>query len=370
MLNRHKAYKRSILCYILENRLKPGMRLPTVKELSEILDLSKRSVEEGIRQLRNEGYVEAKRKKGIVVRGFRPPMAYRKAHIGLVTVWPPSALTNSPYPSEVIDALSDAVAREGAALEVCTLEHLDRRTTSNATALREIEEYGFDCLFLFELESDSLIFELRNLGIPTVSIDADASHLGIPSVAFDNTHGTLAMTEHLLSAGHRRIAYFRPLLLVGGGGGNTGTNAYVDGIERLRYEGYRLAMLRAGLRPCLEECTGPDMYRDKLQKCLDGDEPVSAIVTGGDSKAESVARAALKMGLKIPDDISLSGFGDTSREFSPGRVISSVHVDSASMGREAARLMKSVFDGQIDQAERVLIPAEVAEHDSTAAYSK
>lgn len=367
MRNRHKAYKSSILCYIFENRLEPGMRLPSISELADILDLSIRSVQEGVRQLKEDGYIEVKVNQGMYVKDLRPSMVYQGGRMGLVTSGGRDYLADKPYPSEVIEALSKKVVRDGGQVEICTLDDFRRGSTTNTKAIGEIEDRRFDGLFLFECDSDSLILDLRNLGIPMVSMDIDTSHLGAPSVVFDNTYGTMAMTEHLIRLGHCHIAYFQPRSLVRMGATGLGTNAHLDEVHHLRFEGYRMAMLRAELDDHVEEFPGPKLLRKRLQRCFDRKHPVSAIVTGSDWHADTVARAVLEMGLSIPDDVSLSGFGDTGKEYSPGQRISTVHVDNRAMGREAARLMKRIFDGKIEHTERVLIPATVAEYDSTAA---
>lgn len=368
MRNNHKAYKRRVLQHILDNNLKPGMRLPTIDELSTILELSKQSVLEGIKLLKKDGYVEAKPRKGIVIRKLIPSRRFMGSRFGLLYSGSDDYLKMKPWPKHVLDALSGGLPAGRASLDRCSLTHLDRANSVNTAALREIEEKQFDGLFLFELDNDSIILDVRNLGIPMVSVDYDACHLGVPSVTFDNIFGTLSITERLIDLGHRRIAYMRPY--TGDGtltASNLGANGYMNAVERDRYEGYRLAMQRAGLAPLCEESIGPKILRRKLQRLFRLRPAVTAFVTGSDGYATRVGSSVTELGFDIPGDISIAGFGDAGEEILPGMRVSSVRVDYRAMGREAVKLMKRLFKGELSAPERVLIPAEIAEHGSTAA---
>lgn len=54
--------------YIIRNQIKPGERLPTERELAEMLGVSRTSVREGIRLLETLQFLEVRPKRGITVK--------------------------------------------------------------------------------------------------------------------------------------------------------------------------------------------------------------------------------------------------------------------------------------------------------------
>uniref|UniRef100_UPI002FD8D0D6 FadR/GntR family transcriptional regulator n=1 Tax=Aminobacterium mobile TaxID=81467 RepID=UPI002FD8D0D6 len=53
--------------YIIQNQIKPGERLPTERELAQMLGVSRTSVREGIRLLETFQFLEVRSKRGITV---------------------------------------------------------------------------------------------------------------------------------------------------------------------------------------------------------------------------------------------------------------------------------------------------------------
>jgi DNA-binding LacI/PurR family transcriptional regulator len=117
-------------------------------------------------------------------------------------------------------------------------------------------------------------------------------------VWFDDTGGAYEMTRYLQSLGHKAIWY------VG--------NCQLPWFAR-RFEGYRQAMLEAGLEPRAAET---ESERDQevgylaAKSLLNRGVPVTAIFAGGDPTAQGVYKALIDCGLRIPEDISVTGFDD------------------------------------------------------------
>ncbi|MGQ9473234.1 MAG: FadR/GntR family transcriptional regulator, partial [Candidatus Caldatribacteriaceae bacterium] len=68
--NRYIAVQEAIKRYILENKLKPGDRLPTEQELTELLGVSRTSLREALKSLQALGIIEIKPGEGTIVRAF------------------------------------------------------------------------------------------------------------------------------------------------------------------------------------------------------------------------------------------------------------------------------------------------------------
>jgi DNA-binding LacI/PurR family transcriptional regulator len=122
----------------------------------------------------------------------------------------------------------------------------------------------------------------------------------------DNASAARAVTELVLARGHRRVAFL-----------GFGNDAYWD---RERESGYRAAMAGAGLdaRSVLSS-TDSATAAAAVESMLDGPRPPSAFVSGSDSLAALVYSVAALRGLRVGEDLAVTGFdgGVMSRLLTP-----------------------------------------------------
>ena len=178
---------------------------------------------------------------------------------------------------------------------------------------------------------------LANLAgrLPAVMLNAPRL-AGIPcaTLSVDNVGGARAMMRHLIRLGHRRIAMIR------------GAEGNHDALERTR--GYRDA-LRAAARavdPALErpgDFTEDAGYR-ATEALLDMRRRPDAIFAANDAMAVGALGALRDAGVRIPDDIALTGFDDIpiARYLTPP--LTSVHVAIDDLGRRATDLTLAALD--------------------------
>lgn len=166
---------------------------------------------------------------------------------------------------------------------------------------------------------------LLPIGVPAVCLDETAVD-GMPALAIDNRGGAVAMVRHLLSRGHRRIAF------IGGPAGNPDAMA--------REQGYRQAMADIGLDAWVlpggfDEASGHRACSDLLRS---GDRP-DAVFAGNDLMALGCLFALAQAGVRVPQDVALAGFDDIplAQYAHPG--ITTMRVDAAELGRRAVRLL-------------------------------
>jgi DNA-binding LacI/PurR family transcriptional regulator len=122
----------------------------------------------------------------------------------------------------------------------------------------------------------------------------------LPNVETDDLLGSYSATQHLLSLGHRRIAYF------------AGPTAATWAQERL--EGYRRALRDAGVevdeRLTFSGGSTIEEGASAALQMLNEGVHVTAIQASNDMTAVGVGSLLLKQGLKIPGDLSIVGFGN------------------------------------------------------------
>ncbi|MQY16482.1 HTH-type transcriptional regulator GalS [Streptomyces sp. RB5] len=175
------------------------------------------------------------------------------------------------------------------------------------------------------------------------------------ALEFDNRGGGRALTEHLISLGHRRIGY------VAGPADRTTT--------RHRLDGHLAALSAAELAGDASRLTvhGPydrsSGYAGALA-LLDREPSLTALVGANDTVALGICAALRSRGLRIPEDVSVTGFDDLpfSSDMQPG--LTTVRLPLQAAGRRAGRLALGHEAAPVGGVERIAFT--VVERGSTA----
>ncbi|HYF52540.1 MAG TPA: GntR family transcriptional regulator [Planctomycetota bacterium] len=344
--------KRRIHQHILEGRLAPNQLLPTINEMAVEFNVSSKTVQKAVNALREEGIIASKRGVGLFIRPLELKRS-RGRRIGLIHPNSPEYLKGKVYPAPIVERMAKDLEREGLTLVPFCI-------TDRMALIEAVAKASFSALALFEIDNEALIFDFQRLRLPMVSVDYDACRHGISSVVFDNAYGMFQATKHLLEQGHRRIAFLRPLLR-----NSLNNNQSLDAVEDIRRIGYCIAMQDAGLPVDIVELEVNDEALRSTTVDLLYRNPRTAAVCPSDHMAMLLSRNVTTLNAKIPDEISIIGFGDFAVEFAPGRVLASVKIDFPLMGAAAARLVTHALqqhDGW--NAKREVIPVSLALHDS------
>ncbi|WP_240917908.1 LacI family DNA-binding transcriptional regulator [Phycicoccus sp. HDW14] len=103
--------------------------------------------------------------------------------------------------------------------------------------------------------------------------------------------------------------------------------------------------------------------RDSAELLVLADRP-TAIVAASDEMAIGVRESARRLGLRVPEDLSVIGIDDYVLSEVLG--LSTVRQDVAAQGREAARLLlRSLVGDEQPTEEVVVMPTELVRRDST-----
>lgn len=193
--------------------------------------------------------------------------------------------------------------------------------------------------------------------IPLVALDPSGEPLhATPSVGATNWSGGIAAARHLLDLGHRRIA------VVGGPLDSLGARA--------RLEGCRAALDAAGAR--LDDRlvrTGEFTFEDGAalgRELLGRPDPPTAVLCGNDLQALGVYAAAWRLGLRIPDDLSVVGFDDIDNTRWCCPPMTTVRQPLVEMGATAARMLLDLAAGDTPVQSRVELATTLVVRDSTA----
>ncbi len=198
--------------------------------------------------------------------------------------------------------------------------------------------------------------ELEKSGIATVILGHLAPFCSrFVNVEADDLLGSYKLTQHLLQLGHKRIAFFAGVV--------------VAPASQERFEGYRRALREAQLEVddnmvfqagnTIED--GEKAALQLINECSDA----TAIMADNDLVAVGCADTLLNQGIKIPEDISVTGFGNVlvSEYF---RVpLTTVRQPKFRLGSSGMDLMQQILRGEKPKAIR--LAAEPVLRASTAA---
>ncbi len=202
---------------------------------------------------------------------------------------------------------------------------------------------------------------LRASAVPTVLLDAyPAGAENFPNVSWvvcDDQHGGQLATEHLLELGHREI-----LFLAGPNGSSSSAG---------RFSGYQRA-LSAGAIPYSDSRVfladkDIDSGRKAMSQALSEKVSFTAVVAFNDSVAIGAATTLFQQGFRIPEEVSIVGFGDGLLAENFRVPLTTVRVPQIEMGEAAVRLALELEKGARTQPRQ--LPVEITVRASTAKKS-
>jgi LacI family transcriptional regulator len=216
-----------------------------------------------------------------------------------------------------------------------------------------------DGLFIspvYRFEAEARIYkEVLARQIPTVLLGPPAPFCkSFVSVETEEQVASYTATQHLLKLGHKRIAYL--------------TGPPVAPWAHERFEGYRRALREAGIEvdDKLVFAAGntiEDGTKAGLQ-LLSESCHATAIQAVSDLAAIGCAEALFKQGLKIPDDISLVGYGNIMAAEYFRVPLTTIRQPKLRLGLAAVDAMMNLLKGQRVETKR--LSAELIERKSTA----
>lgn len=202
------------------------------------------------------------------------------------------------------------------------------------------------------------MIRLIEMGIPYVLVGAENQVLHNYHVLMDNRTAVSELVDHLASLGHKRIAMIN------------GLSAQYDMLQRLK--GFNDGVRRNKM------VTNEDWNSFGEQTVLGGQErmekilasgPLSeiptAIVCGNDYIAAGVIQAIRDFGLRVPEDISVTGYDDITLTSILEPPLTTVELPTFKMGFCGAEMMMRRLNNQTFDKETFMLPCNVIIRNST-----
>lgn len=194
--------------------------------------------------------------------------------------------------------------------------------------------------------------------VPVVLYERACANLGTSKIKTDDENGAFTLTNHLIEKGRKNIAYIGgPLAL---------------GVCQDRLKGYQKALDAAGLHVkqhliiTLEDFTF-DLAGEALKQLWANADKPDGLICFADILAIGAMHAAHQLGIQVPEQLSIAGFGndETSRFISPA--ITTMAQPSFEMGEMAARVLleEIACSGEAHEKRHEIIKSRLIIREST-----
>ena len=103
-----------------------------------------------------------------------------------------------------------------------------------------------------------------------------------------------------------------------------------------------------------------------MQKQLVMKQPPTAVLVFNDYSAMGALWAAKEMGFRVPEDVSVVGFGDVPFSSMTNPPLTTVHEPLQKIGYEATNMLLEVIQGKKLSKRNIILPVELVIRQSTA----
>lgn len=276
---------------------------------------AKRQVERAIARL---GYIPNPAARSLVTR--------RSDSIGVVIPEPPGMLFGDPFFPRLLRGVSAELSARRLQLVLLMPQSGEEE--------RRLERYltagHVDGALLVSLHgNDDLPEALARRGVPVVVGGRPPSGAAVSYVDVDNVEGARTAVAHLVEAGRQIVATI------------AGPADMAAGVDRL--QGYRLAIEEAGRsRDVGLEVAGDFTQQggaNAMRRLLDANPGIDGVFAASDLMAAGAIQVLRAAGRRVPEDIAVVGFDDSSIAAMTEPPLTSVKQPIEEMGREMVRLL-------------------------------
>lgn len=284
--------------------------------------------------------------------GYAPAVG-RRSQTSIAIVYAGPFTIGSPFDAACLDGIVAAMLDSDYDL---TIVHLRRDKKPDETYSQFFLRKGVRGAVVRSTSGDRDVARaIADEGFPVVVL---GDHFDHPQLAFafnESTSASMEGMEHLVSLGHRRIAF--------------AANDTDDGDHLDRLEAYRESLQMHGLldeqlifRIAAERLSGTHLMR----KVMSLKNPPTAIFIADPLIAEGAIKEAHRLGLRIPDDLSVLGFDDTDTRSAVYPTMTAICQDSRELGKAAFELLMRRCSGRATGGELVVLGRAWLEINHTA----
>ncbi len=289
------------------------------------------TIQRALDVLEADGVVE--RRHGAGTFALTPGQKKQRSRVRTVGVIANTHALSVPSQAAIADIKKGIASRaRPASIDLKIYEWRNEKDRGALEDTREIR--GLDGFIFIRFMRHDLVHRLIRLrGKPIVVVDQQCQGLPVITVNDETFPGSLAVTRHLISLGHRRIAFLD-----------------IDdrsGWNSCKYAGYRAAMDEQGLpddgdlvvAPPVSVASTQDILEREVDRAIDQalglPDPPTALFAYDDRRALAAMKSLKKRGIEPGVDMAVAGFGDTAFRAGLCSDLTSCRIPFRKMGEKA-----------------------------------
>jgi GntR family transcriptional regulator, arabinose operon transcriptional repressor len=359
---KHERLKIHLVNEMLAGRLKPGQALPSEHHWVETLGVARTTVRQAMAALENDGLIRRVQGKGTFVADDALRKLKRGQDIFALVV---PETRDGFYPS-LLHGFETAAGEIHHQTIICSTDDNVERQADIILQLLDKEVGGVAINPTSPQPTPAYqIRQLQQRGIPVVFCHRGVTAIAAPLLAIPYQDVGRLAGRALVEHGHRRVAFF---------------TAHPSHLIDVRKEGLEEALRAGGDDVSVESVhveERPIGLREEscwaaLRQMFARPDPPTAIYASFDSLAEVIYLLLPRLGIRVPEDVSLVGFGGTWRDGAFLRRLTSVVVDEIATGRQAVSLLHEMRCGDrpIDDNTEMVMELRLSEGETLAAPRK
>ncbi len=332
--------KRYLMSALNSGQYKPGDVLPSEIHLSKTVGLARNTVRQALAELEKEGLVRRVKGSGTYITEQKEKSA-RKSLEAYGLILP--EFRRSLFPS-LVTGFEYKAGLNHHQVMICSTEYDTRKQGDIILQMIDKQMDGIAIVTpTITPTPPHQIRQLQSNGIPVVFCHRRISDTLAPLLSWDWQEVGRKIGQLLLSKGHHEIMYY-------GVCHYELTEGYEKGLRQiLEAHGLPLPEHRViyGPEAKSQDREGMDEIKDEvIRHILRGEDRPTAIFCSDDNEAERVYWLAIQEGLRVPEDLTLIGFGNTLRDTFFRKQLASVTVNEHDLGAKAAELLDEMRLGQ------------------------
>lgn len=200
----------------------------------------------------------------------------------------------------------------------------------------------------------ALIKELGQAGIPAVFYDVGTAGRNISNIRFNYRKGIERVVDYLRHLGHTRLAFIGHHSALGPI--SEREQAFIDAVSRYG---------AAAQWKCAADQDALQGGRRALREIYASGFKPTAVICVNDYMAVGALRELRERGLKVPEDVSLTGFDNISLSEFCDPPLTTVHVPRETIGRLAFNVLVGDKNGDAQPGSEIVLDPELVLREST-----
>jgi LacI family transcriptional regulator len=327
----------------------------TIKDVAKLANVSIATVsrvlngQSGFSKATEEKVLNAIKELGYQPNAFARSLISKKSNtVGIL--FPE---VSSQFSSKILRGVEEAAHHHGSSVIVCNTASHGQRTMKYLQLLTEKRVDGI--LFVSEIITEEYYNTLESMQIPVVLVSTESYQYPLPFVKVDDKHAAFTATDYLVKMGHSKIGMLS---------GNK--EDIIAGQPRI--DGYKQVLVSKGHDINDKNIIYSQGFSFKdgfagLPKLLEQSPDLTAVFAASDALALGAISSAYKLGVKIPDDLSIIGYDNLPIAEMAIPPLTTVAQPLEEMGMVAAEMLFTMME-QGKRVESRIMPHSVVERES------